>query len=302
MQLIAQQLKQFILYLTVEKNASHHTVTSYLADIESFVEFARRQGVSEALFGHINPIFIRAYLSNLKAKGYSRNTIVRHMASLKSFCRFLVRENLIELNPLLDIRVPKSKKAPPTVLSDNEISQILEIPGSDALGQRDAAILELLYATGIRVSELTELVVSDIDLISRYILVYGKGTKERVVPVGRQAVTVLANYLNQARSNLYSRYTGLPHDKLFVNKNGGPLTDRSVRRIIAKYADCLAVSKKISPQSFRYTFAKHLINNGADFRAVQEMLGYVNLSTCLFELDEKREGLNLVYQHAHPRA
>lgn len=301
MQLMAQQLKQFLLYLT-EKNASHHTVTSYLADIESFVEFARRQGVSEALFEHINPMFVRAYLSNLKAKGYSRNTIVRRIASLKSFCRFLVRENLLDINPFSAIRVPKSKKVPPIILNDSEISQILELPGSDVLGQRDAAILELLYATGMRVSELTELVVSDIDLISRYILVYGKGTKERVVPVGKQAVTAIASYLSQARPSLYNRNTGLPHGKLFVNKNGGPLTDRSVRRIIAKYVHCLAVSKKISPQSFRYTFAIHLLNNGADFRAVQDMLGYVNLSADLFDLDDNKEGLKLVYQHAHPRA
>lgn len=299
---MVQQLKQFLLYLVVEKNASPYTVTSYRADIESFFEFAKRQGVSEAFFGNTNQMIVRTYLGDLKAQGYARSTIARRLASLRSFFQFLVCNNLIIDNPVRGVFAPKIMIRQPVVLDSKEIKQLLELPGSDLLGQRDAAIMELLYASGIRVSELTGLAINDIDFVNQYLLLYGSDAKKRVVPIGRPAVNAVDRYLRQARPSLYSRHTSLPHDKLFVNKNGGLLTDRSVRRIIAKYVNCLSVSKDISPQSLRYTFASHLLKNGANVGSVKEMLGQANLSPQMFENSDQKKRLRLVYKHAHPRA
>lgn len=300
--MLQQQLKQFLLYLTVEKNASPLTVASYLADIENFFEFAKLQGDSEALFDHLNHMFIRAYLGNLKARGYSPRTIARRIASLRSFFRFLIRNNVIADNPADDIHIPKAEKRPPIYLDFIEIKHLLELPASDPLGLRDVAILELLYAAGLRISELTGLAVHDIDLINRYILVYGRGAKERVVPLGRNAVRAVEIYLGQGRPNLGKKNQDLPNDKLFFNKNGGPLNERSVRRIVAKYVDRLSVTKNISPQTLRNTFAVHLLKNGADLSSVQEMLGHVNFPAHLLDMDTEKDKLRLVYKHAHPRA
>ncbi|MDD4601689.1 Tyrosine recombinase XerC [bioreactor metagenome] len=299
---MAQQLKQFLLYLTVEKNASPYTVTSYSADVESFFEFAKRQGVSEALFANTNQMIVRAYLGELKTHGYARSTIARRIASLRSFFRFLVCKNLITNNPVSGIYAPKFEMRPSVSLNNKEIKELLGLPGSDLLGQRDAAILELLYASGIRISELVDLTTNDIDLVNQYLLLYGSEFRKRVVPIGRPAVDAVEQYLEQTRPRLYRHHMGLSHDKIFVNKNGGPLTDRSVRRLIMKYVNCLAVSKEISPQSIRYTFATHLLENGANVSSVKEMLGQANLSSKMFDNNDQNERLRSVYKHAHPRA
>lgn len=300
--MLQQQFKQFLLYLTVEKNASPFTVASYLADIENFFEFAKLQGVSEALFDDINHMFIRTYLGNLKAQGYSQRTIARRIASLRSFFRFLIRNNVIADNPAKDIRTPKIEKRPPVYLDYCEINHLLDLPGSDSLGMRDAAILELLYASGLRIFELIGLTVNDVDLLNHYILVYGQGTKERVIPIGRHAAGAVERYLGQGRPNLCKSDQSYISDILFLNKNGGPLTDRSVRRIVAKYVDRLAGLKNISPQTLRNTFAAHLLKNGADLSSIREMLGHVSFPAHLLDMDTAKDSLRLVYKHAHPRA
>jgi integrase/recombinase XerC len=190
----------------------------------------------------------------------------------------------------------------PVFLDLAEVEALLALPNKSVLGRRDAAILELLYATGIRVSELAGLTVQDIDLISGYVLVYGKGFKERVVPVGRKAIGAITDYLDTSRPRLRAPGLTPPHDILFVNKNGGPLTDRSVRRIVEKYVNVLAITKNVSPHTIRHTFATHLLNNGADLRSIQELLGHVNLSTTQLYTHVSKERIKSVYHEAHPRA
>lgn len=299
---MAQQIEQYKLYLKVEKNASLHTVTSYLADLESFVEFAKLQGFSEALFANSSSMVIRSYLNQLKAKGYARRTIARRIASLRSFFRFLCCKELIDANPFAAIHTPKIEKLTHVILEKTEIDQMLELPGSDLLGQRDAAILELLYASGVRVSELIGLTVRDVDFSCCCILVCGNSSKYRIVPIGRKAIDAIGYYLTHSRIQLYTKHQGMPHDALFVNKSGGPLTDRSVRRVINKYVSLLALSKNISPTSIRYTSAAHLISNGADLCSVREILGNVGLSIKQIYTNASKERLKSVYQHSHPRA
>jgi len=294
-------LDHFLLYLKVQKNASPHTVSSYQTDFESFFDFVRRHQEGEVLVATITPILIRAYLAQLKEEDYARRTIARRVAALRSFFRFLCRESVINDNPFTAVRTPKLDKRLPVFLDPSEINGLLDLPGKDAAGRRDAAILELLYATGIRVSELTGLSERDVDLVSGYALVYGKGSKERVVPVGRKAIAAVKLYMDLARPKLYAKADS-PHDKIFVNQKGGPLTDRSVRRILDKYVNELALAKHVSPHTIRHTFATHLLNNGADLRSVQELLGHVNLSTTQLYTHVTKEKIKSVYQAAHPRA
>lgn len=302
MESLRKQLEQFIQYLRVEKNASQHTISNYQADIERFFTFAREQSVGEVLFEDVTTILIRAYLARLKEEDYARRTIARRVAALRSFFRFLCREAVIAQNPFKTVHTPKLEKKLPVFLDAGEITGLLDLPDNTPLGRRDAAILELLYATGVRVSELAGLTVKDLDFSSGYLLVYGKGAKERIVPVGRKAITAARYYLDKIRPKLCSVSNKGAHDKFFVNKSGGPLTDRSVRRILDKYVDALAITKNVSPHTIRHTFATHLLNNGADLRSVQELLGHVNLSTTQLYTHVTKERIKSVYLQAHPRA
>jgi integrase/recombinase XerC len=298
-----KHLDEFILYLRIEKNASPHTVNNYRADIERFFIFAREKSVGEVLFANVTSLLIRSYLANLKEEDYARRTIARRIAALRSFFRFLCREPVLAENPFKAIHTPKLEKRLPVFLDSREVADLLELPPNTILGRRDAALLELLYATGVRVSELAGLTVRDVDLTSGYALVYGKGSKERVVPVGRKAIAALQNYLATSRPRLItSESAPPPHDPLFVNKAGGPLTDRSIRRILAKYVDQMAITKNVSPHTIRHSFATHLLNNGADLRSVQELLGHVNLSTTQLYTHVTKERMKAVYMQAHPRA
>jgi integrase/recombinase XerC len=302
MESLRKNLQDFILYLQIEKNASQHTVNNYRSDIERFFEFAADQGAGETSLFDVTPILIRAYLASLKEEDFARRTIARRVAALRSFFRFLCRESIVEENPFNTIHTPKLEKKLPVFLDINEVTAILDLPTKDDLGRRDAAVLELLYATGVRVSELAGLSIEDVDFARGYVLVYGKGAKERVVPVGRQAIKTVESYVAHNRPRLCSKNPGKSHRKLFVNSKGGPLTDRSIRRILDKYVNMLAINKNVSPHTIRHSFATHLLNNGADLRSVQELLGHVNLSTTQLYTHVTKERLKEVYLHAHPRA
>ncbi len=294
-------LTDFFRYLRVQKNASPHTVKSYRADLDHFLVFAAAKlGMDEVPLAAVTPILIRAYLANLKDEDYARRSIARKMAALRSFFRHLCREAILQENPFSAVRTPKLEKKLPSFLDPAEMLALLELPDKSSLGRRDAAIIELLYATGMRVSELAGLAVRDVDPDSGYALVYGKGAKERVVPVGRKALAAVKLYLDLARPRLMA--AGQPHNTLFVNSRGGPLTDRSVRRVVDKYVEALALAKHVSPHTIRHTFATHLLNNGADLRSVQELLGHVNLSTTQLYTHVTKERLKSVYSQAHPRA
>jgi integrase/recombinase XerC len=295
-------LAEFFRYLKVQKNASPHTLASYRTDIGQFFAFAAaKQGGAEVQPASVTPILIRAYLASLKEEDYARRTIARRMAALRSFFRFLCREELLADNPFTTVRSPKLEKKLPVFLDPGEITTLLELPAKNPLGRRDTAILELLYATGMRVGELAGLSVRDVDLAEGYALVYGKGSKERVVPVGRKANNAVNLYLELSRPVLYAK-AKIPHDILFVNKDGGPLSDRSIRRLVDKYVEATAIAKNVSPHTIRHTFATHLLNNGADLRSVQELLGHVNLSTTQLYTHVTKERIKSIYQQAHPRA
>lgn len=302
MQPLAQHIEQYKLYLKVEKNASLHTVTSYLADLESFVEFAKLQGLSEALFADMLSMVIRSYLNNLKMQGYSKRTIARRIASLRCFFQFLHNRELVENNPLDVVHTPRIAKYTPVILEKNEIDRLLELPGSDYLGQRDSALLHLLCSSGVRVSELIGLKVTDVDFNCRCILVCGKGSKYRIVPIGQKAITTVECYIKNARTKLYMKHLGLAHSALFVNKSGGMLTDRSVRRIVDKYAALLGLSKSISPTSIRYSSASQLFSNGVNWCSMQNILGNIDPSKTQIYSCSQKERLKSVYKHSHPRA
>ncbi len=299
---------KFIVYLRLEKNASNHTIHNYQRDILQFVEFVCSQGAGEDLFINITPLMIRSYLAFLKSKQYAKATIMRRIAALRSFFRFLCRENILKNNPCKAVRTPKLDKRLPVFLDINEIHELITLPDNNPLGIRDKAVLEMLYATGIRVSELAGITLKDIDFSGRAIIVSGKGAKERIVLMGRTAVDVLEFYLSNSRPILcsnpgeYGQQTDKAHDYVFVNSRGGPLTDRSVRRIVDKYVEVMATKKNVSPHTIRHTFATHLLDNGADLRTVQELLGHVNLSTTQLYTHVTTERLKANYKQYHPRA
>ena len=301
MNLFQEKIEDFIFYLKVERNASQHTINSYRADIEAFLEFAQQQCASEVLFTDVTPIFIRSYLVQLKECQYARRTIARRIAALRSFFRHMCRENIVGDNPFTLVHTPKLEKKLPLFLDTIQIEQFLSLPDNSPLGRRDAAALELLYASGLRVGELVNLHQQDVDLENRLVLVYGKGAKERIVPMGKTAAKTISTYVTVTRPYLI-RKSHEHHSYLFVNNRGSQLTDRSVRRIVDKYVEQMALDKRISPHTLRHTFATHMLNNGADLRSVQELLGHVNLSTTQLYTHVTKERLKNVYLNAHPRA
>lgn len=291
-------LIEFQGYLQIEKNASPHTIKNYMKDIQVFFSFMQStEGLSLAEIDYLD---VRQFLAFLNQQQYSRKTISRKLSSLRSFFRFLVRENHLEKNPFLMVSTPKSEKRLPEFMYPEEVLELLQLPDLNKnLGIRDRAILEVFYASGMRVSELVALNLESIDLDTGTALVFGKGAKERYVPLGRYSIEALQNYLQKARPKFI---LNRQEKALFLNKNGGRLSDRSIRRMVDKYVQHLSFQKQISPHTIRHTFATHLLNAGADLRSVQELLGHVNISTTQIYTHVTKERLQHIYNHTHPRA
>lgn len=286
-------IEKFINYLKVEKNASRHTVTNYSIDLESFAAFLGEKDISS-----VDHLTLRRYLAEMRAKNYSKRTIARKLASLRTFFKFLYREGHIKTNPASAILTPKLDKKLPVFLDVDRVAKLVQSPSADdAAGLRDRAILETLYSTGIRVSELVGLDEDDIDFISGVLKVLGKGSKERMVPIGEPAIAAIRKYTEKRDARRVK-------DKkaIFLNKSGRRLTDRSVRRIVDKYIRSCSIVEHISPHSLRHSFATHLLDRGADLRSVQELLGHMNLSTTQIYTHVTMERLKTVYDKAHPRA
>lgn len=296
------EIKGFLNFLEIEKNSSKHTLKNYSHDLEDFFAFVIKDYPHGIDISSLKPIYIRSYLACLSEHEFARRTIARKISALRSFCRYLLREGKATVNPFVKVKTPKLTKKLPVFLDNVEIEELLLLPKDDDLGRRDAALLEVLYGTGCRVSELVSLSIVDIDFANRYVLLLGKGNKERIVPIGKKAIEVLIGYIENARKKIIARYKVNEHGKLFVNSRGGQLTDRSVRRVVDKYINLIATHKKISPHSIRHTFATHLLNNGADLRSVQEMLGHTSLSTTQIYTHVSTERMSQVYKNAHPRA
>jgi integrase/recombinase XerC len=286
-------------YLRVEKNASLYTINHYVADIHEFVAFMKQHQINS--LAAVSSLHGRAFLARLVGQGLKRRSISRKLSSLRSFYRFLMREGAVTQNPFQSVSTPKVEKKLPSFLYPQEIERLLTAPDPNTpLGQRDRLIFELLYASGIRVSELVTLKVNAINLGLGVALVFGKGAKERYVPIGSYAVEAIRDYLSQARPRLLAgkQDTG----QLLLNYRGEPLSDRSVRRLVDKYVEETALHLTISPHTFRHTFATHMLNGGADLRTVQELLGHVNISTTQIYTHVTKERLRQVYDSAHPRA
>lgn len=296
---IKHNLDNFVVYLQVEKRVSQSTIRYYRSDIERFVAFAQEQGDGDVLRGNVTQMLIRSYHSAMHRQNYSHATINRSLAALRAFFRYLCKRTIIADNPCVAMRSLKNQQTI-SVLTEAEIDGLLRLPYQSDLGRRDLAVLELLYATGIKARELVGLLLADLDCFAGCAVVSDSEGRTRVVPIGSSAIAALEQYVRQSRPRLYGKHTGAPHDYAFVNSKGSPLTDRSIRRILMNYIKMLALEQSVNPTTIRQTFAVHMLNNGADVCSVQEILGQINLSQILPSINKER--VRSVYKSAHPRA
>ena len=282
-------VEKFISYLDIEKNYSKHTLLNYKIDLEEFFAY-----IEDAPIERIDYFQLRRYLGNLRSKNLKTRTVARKLSSLRSLFKFLFREGLVKKNPATLLMTPKLDKKLPQFLSEADAARLVDAASEkDESGLRDRAILEALYSTGMRVSELVSLNCDRVDFISNIVKVEGKGKKERLLPIGDTALDTIKKYLG-TRSH--------ESNAIFLNHNGGRLTDRSVRNIVNKYILKASIQGKMSPHALRHSFATHLLNAGADLRSVQELLGHVNLSTTQIYTHMTTEKLRSIYNKAHPRA
>jgi integrase/recombinase XerC len=288
----SKSIQKFINYLKTERNYSKHTLSNYALDLSFLVAFLGKRKVDRAA--------AREYLLELEKKRYSRRSIARKLSSVRSFFRFLARENVIDKNPFENLLTPKLPKKLPNFLYPEEIKSLFEAPDMKTpKGLRDKAIFEVIYGTGLRVMEIIRINMNDINFDEGEIKVLGKGSKERIVLFGSHARRAMQDYLKEGRPQMAS---GKKNPALFINRRGGRLTPRSVERIIVYYTKKAGIAKKVTPHTLRHSFATHLLSGGADLRMVQELLGHVSLSTTQVYTHITKERLKQVYDSSHPRA
>lgn len=286
-----EYIDRFIKYLEVERGFSHHTLRAYKKDLEIFSEFVESQPEK------IEPVDVRGFIAEQINSGLNKTSAGRRLATVRSFFRFLHREGYIKNNPAKVVSTPKRPKMLPKFLTVDDVFSLIEKPeGIGFMVARDKAILELLYSSGIRVSELSGLDMGDIDLREGLVKVKGKGKKERIVPVGSKAIEAIRSYLVE-RMLLKKR-----EKALFLNRNGSRITERSIRRIVVKYARMVLIDGRIGPHTLRHTFATHLLQAGADLRTIQELLGHSSLSTTQKYTHLDVTHLMEVYDKTHPLA
>ena len=294
------QLQDFMHYLTVEKGLAKNTLLSYKRDLESYHKFLTNQQ-QIATWNEVSRVHIVQFMNKLKEDGKSSKTLARHTASIRSFHQFLLRERVSESDPSVLIESPQTGKSLPKVLSQEETEALLNAPDTkDAYGIRDKAILELLYATGMRVSELIELNIDNVHIEMGFVRCIGKGSKERIIPVGHIALESITTYLTSGRPKLVNQKN--KSDALFLNHHGGRLSRQGLWKIIKKLALKADIQKPLTPHTLRHSFATHLLMNGADLRAVQEMLGHADISTTQIYTHVTNVRLKDVYSKFHPRA
>jgi integrase/recombinase XerC len=295
---------QYADYLRLQRNVSPHTLRNYLSDLRQFEEFLNQRAKEnaekkiplEAVTVHV----VRAYLASL-SKHNKKSSIGRKLAALKGFFRYLLREKKIQSDPLAWISTPKQEKPLPAFLSVDDVFRLLGgIQGDGLLTIRDRAILETFYSTGVRVSELVGLDWNDVDFQLGIIRVVGKGSKERIVPIGEMALKALRNYGDEQA--IKWRRAAKGDTAVFLNHRGGRITTRSVGRMVEKYLKAAGIAVRMGPHGLRHTFATHLLNGGADLRVIQELLGHASLSTTQRYTHLNLDQLTAVYDKAHPRA
>ena len=325
-------IRDFLSYLNFEKHFSEHTAKCYNADLVQFGDFVLQRSskpneqavyqqnsqntgsggsvasmvaeptiAMDQMLMSVDTSMVRAYLGHLNDQNYSKSTIARKLATLRSFYKFLVKRGKLESNPVASVRTPKQDKKLPRFLEYEEVKRLLETPPlNNWLGARDRAILETLYSTGIRVSELVSLNMEDVDFLGEVIHVRGKGKKERIAPISSSALQVIQHYM-EYRNRRAQSSENFDTKVLFVNKHGRRLSTRSVRRKMDKYLKMAGLDPSISPHTLRHSFATHMLNNGADLRSVQELLGHQSLSTTQVYTHITTGKLKDIYDHSHPR-
>lgn len=303
--MLSDHIAQFLQHLTYERNASPHTVRNYASDLEQFrahlFAIEKRDGLP---IEQIDRLTIREWMASLH-RDHKKASIARKLSSLRAFFQFLVREGKLPSNPAKLVATPKLERKLPVHLSMDDAVRFIETPDVNTdLGVRDRAILEFLYATGIRVSELVSINLTDIDMIERLVRVIGKRRKERIVPFGEPAADAVRTYLAETRPLLLANapVTGRETKALFLNYKGTRITTRSVGRLIEKYIRLCAGTHNISPHSLRHTFATHLLDQGAPLRDIQELLGHARLSTTQIYTQVSMEKMRAEYDRAHPKA
>lgn len=322
-------IQEFVNYLKFEKHFSEHTAKCYRADLDQYVGFLTERGPEDQKENdtHSNPWeqnqtstatqtetkvdidtllleadinTIRRYMADLAQNHYSKSTTARKLATLRSFYKFLVKRDYLTSNPVVSIKTPKQDKKLPKFLEYEQVVRLLETPDVNTwLGARDRAMLEVLYSTGMRVSELVSLNMDDVDFLSEVIHIRGKGKKERICPIGSSALQAIQNYI-EFRNRRMANDSDFDSRVLFANKHGKRLSTRSVRRKMDKYLTEAGLDPSISPHTLRHSFATHMINNGADLRSVQELLGHQSLSTTQIYTHVTTSRMNEQYHNAHP--
>ena len=295
---LAFAIEPFLDHLRFERGLSEKTLESYAHDVARLAEFARAQG--RAGPREVTTADLRKFILLLKDLGLAPSSIARNLAAIRTWFRFLLGENLVVADPSERIDTPKAWKRLPDVLSADEIARIVEAPDlSHPLAWRDRAMLEFAYASGVRVSELTDLRVRNLHLDDEFASVVGKGGKERLVPVGRRAIGALAIYLRETRPRLDR---GKSEGRVFLNARGGPLTRMGVWKILRQHVQAAGIEKRVTPHTLRHSFATHLLEGGADLVAVQEMLGHADISTTQIYTHVDRSYLHQTHRSYHPRA
>lgn len=293
-------VRSFLEYLEVEKNYSGHTIQSYATDLNAFGKYIANRCIDPP--AGISKDVLRGYLSLLYDEGYSRKSIARKVASLRSFLKFLKRRRFILSNPAVGLATPKLEKRLPGFLDEPSVRRMLDMPDrSTTNGLRDAAILEVFYSTGIRLSELVNLNVGDIDRRGRLVKVTGKGRKQRIIPIGQKAIHAVDQYVNSRKSALSAGSVD-EATALFLAENGKRIYPQIVGNIVKRYISKVSDLEKMSPHVLRHTFATHLLNRGADLKAVKDLLGHESLSTTQVYTHVTTERLKKVYHQSHPKA
>jgi integrase/recombinase XerD len=290
-------LDQFLHYLTVEKGLSKKTLEAYSHDLNRWMGYLESKGIQDVL--RVSPLDVKAFLMGLRHHGLSHRSLVRNLVAIRTFFRFLTEEGKLNVNPVEELESPQLSRKLPEILSLKEVERLLEQPDlKTPLGIRDRAMLEMLYATGMRVSELVHLPLNQINLEGGYVLLYGKGSKERVVPLGKESIQWVTLYLDTVRGHL-ARGRETPF--LFVNRSGRGMSRQRFWKSIKGYGQKAAIRKRVTPHLLRHSFASHLLERGADLRSVQMMLGHADISTTQIYTHVTGERLKRIHERHHPR-
>ncbi|MGX7168535.1 site-specific tyrosine recombinase XerD [Facklamia sp. HMSC062C11] len=294
-------LEDFAHYLKIDQDKSDNTIQAYLRDLTIFFDYCDKSSIDQ--WEQVDYAFVQSYLNDLHQKNYATSSTSRMLSSLRQFFHYLLKEQIITLNPMQKVLGPKKEKHLPASLSLDQVEKILQAPDtSEYIGLRDRAILELMYATGLRVSELTHLSLRDLHLELGFIQTIGKGNKERLLPIGEEAAYWLNQYLQDVRPLFWAKKTSRHTQHVFLNQRGNPFTRQGIWKNLNKYVQIAGISMDVSPHMLRHSFATHLLENGADLRMVQELLGHSNISTTQIYTHISKHRLQEVYRDHFPRA